>query len=167
VWDGSRRDMLDRFRETYEDFARSYCRPPLVWKDFERLMDARQFDLSCGSVAGVDLVYHTHVVVGSRARLLDSISQPSARADPTSRKLVARTNCMLHWNDMLRFKARGLRTYDFGGWYEGTSDVKKLRINAFKKSFGGRVEQNYQAERLVTVRAHVGVAIAKLVGRRK
>lgn len=35
-------------------------------------------------------------------------------------------------------KQQGRLSYDFGGWYEGSSDQQKLLINRFKEEFGGK-----------------------------
>ncbi len=49
------------------------------------------------------------------------------------RNAIGRGNRMLHWKDILAFKAEGKNVYDFGGWYAGQEDEALLRINQFKE----------------------------------
>jgi hypothetical protein len=156
-------DALERFREAYAPFAAARGLPPLPWAHVERLSAAGHLDLSWAARRAVELVFHVHVVVGGRARLLYSVSPGD---DPAARRAAGRANRLLHWSDMLRFKGRGVALYDFGGWYEGKTDEKKLGINRFKASFGGRALREFNAERLVTARARVAAAVASLIGRR-
>ena len=53
---------------------------------------------------------------------------------------------------MVRFKSAGISTYDFGGWYEGTTDHERLRINKFKEQFGGEIVKNYICEQALTLK---------------
>ncbi len=169
AWDGVDATFLERFRSTYDEFARLKGLAPLPWPSIMRLRQANMLDLSLASAAGAgDLVYHAHLVVaGQRARLLYSASLFRASEDTAFRNLVGRANRLLHWQDMLRFKERGIASYDFGGWYEGHTDEDRLRINAFKEAFGGRLEKGYNAEAILTVRAMVLAAMATLLGRRQ
>ena len=45
--------------------------------------------------------------------------------------------------DIVRYRRQGLGCYDFGGYYTGTEDIKKLQINKFKSGFGGATACNY------------------------
>ncbi len=160
-------DLLLRFRSAYDMFARQRKRLPLPWQRVERLVAANRFELSWAAFhGGGELVFHSYAVVGNRARLLHSVSTPGPAGDPAARNLVGRSNRLLHWNDIVRFKARGVATYDLGGWYAGSTDTKKLQINAFKEEFGGHVEKDYNAERLLTTKARVAVFVANLLGTR-
>lgn len=69
------------------------------------------------------------------------------------RNLIGRANRFHHWQDMLRFKQAGIRVYDFGGWYQGTTDTEKLGINRFKAEFGGTVVTNYNCKLLLTAKS--------------
>jgi hypothetical protein len=46
---------------------------------------------------------------------------------------------------MLAFRGAGATSYDLGGWYGGTRDEALLRINAFKREFGGEVVLEWNA----------------------
>jgi hypothetical protein len=47
--------------------------------------------------------------------------------------------------DLLECRKLGIERFDFGGWYNGTTDEKLLRINAFKEQFGGVKTRRYHS----------------------
>lgn len=49
----------------------------------------------------------------------------------------------LHWLDMIAFKNLGVATYDFCGWYNGSSDQTLLNINKFKEQFTKTIIKEY------------------------
>lgn len=87
---------------------------------------------------GQALTWHVHVLAGGIARLLYSVSPASRSPESDRRNLAGRANRYHHWMDLKNFIGRRLNTLDFGGFYEGTEDLKKLEINKFKQCFGGR-----------------------------
>jgi len=40
-------------------------------------------------------------------------------------------------------KRKGIREYDLGGYYTGDRDKEKMRINTFKRHFGGQLVERY------------------------
>lgn len=54
------------------------------------------------------------------------------------KQLSGKINKWLHYKDMLHFKDKGFRIYDFGGYTENTTDKGLMGINNFKLSFGGK-----------------------------
>lgn len=160
-------ELLERFRAAFDAFARERRLGPLDARAVRLLAAARQLEISRATFREVGEIFHSYVEVGGRARLLHSVSLPVASEDPELHRMKGRANRLLHWEDIRRFKARGMTTFDLGGWYDGTTDTKLLQINAFKESFGGRIEKNYNAEHLVTTRAKLAVIAARLIGRRR
>jgi hypothetical protein len=81
----------------------------------------------------------------ARVRNLVNCTVEEAGDDPGTLKLLGAAHSLLVYADMLRFKAEGFRSYDFGGYALGTADPKLANINRFKDSFGGQVvaEANY------------------------
>lgn len=55
----------------------------------------------------------------------------------SQKRLSGKINKWLHYKDMLHFKDKGFRMYDFGGYTENTTDKGLMGINDFKLSFGG------------------------------
>ena len=156
AWDGIEPSFLSRFRSAYDVLARQKKRLPMLpWDYVQRLVGAKTFDLSCASndLEG-ELVFHAHVLGLNSVRQWHSVSLFRDNTGAVSR-MVGRANRLLHWENIIRFKTIGYRTYDFGGWYDGKLDVEKLRINAFKESFGGQRKVCYSAEIFVSTRARI------------
>jgi hypothetical protein len=101
---------------------------------------------------GPVLVWHGYLRTRNRVTLLYSASSIPADATSAWRSKVGRANRFQHWQDLLRFKDSQISLYDFGGWYEGKSDQKRLQINRFKEEFGGTIVRNYICERALTWR---------------
>jgi len=59
-------------------------------------------------------------------------------------KLSGDANRLLLWEAIKYAKQKGIREFDFGGYYIGEKkDEQKERINNFKKSFGGKLATHY------------------------
>jgi hypothetical protein len=69
-----------------------------------------------------------------------------------------------------RFLTRGeiwLEAFDFGGWYRGTTDQALLKINEFKRGFGGQVVREYDCEQILTLKGWVVLNAARLLEKTK
>jgi hypothetical protein len=93
---------------------------------------------------GLPFCYHVYVVDQVRAMLLYSGSHFRSLKDAEQRRCNARANRLLHWKDMLAFKALGFAIYDCGGL---TADPQ---IEHFKRGFGGRDVTEYSGYVAVT-----------------
>jgi hypothetical protein len=138
---------VEQFVFAYAEFARSKGLPAANRERLLGLHRHGQLDLSrmLGAEGNV-LVWHAHIRTAERIRLLHSASQfrSSDKAEAAS---IGRANRLLHWLDIERCRAEGLKIYDFGGWYPGQDDEEKLRINKFKEGFGGEVVRQFNADR--------------------
>jgi hypothetical protein len=65
---------------------------------------------------------------------------------------------------MLRFKADGVRIYDFGGVYRGTEDREQMNIAQFKQSFGGHFADTYDAVLPLTAKGRLALSLIAHVG---
>jgi hypothetical protein len=109
--------------------------------------------------SGNPLAWRIYYRDARRARNLHNGSLRRAIHDRAHRQLIGRAHRYLVWKDILRFKQAGLDTYDFGGWYTGDDDVDKLKINLFKKEFGGVIEQGFNCARAITLRGKLILAL--------
>ena len=69
--------------------------------------------------------------------------------DKEKRNFVGSANKMLIWEAMQYAKAKGIKEYDHGGFYDGAVKDEQLeRINNYKQSFGGQfsVKYNYRKD---------------------
>ena len=144
---------LDEFCAYADTFLAERKQPALNRRWLELLAEAELLRLTrMDDEFGKPLVWHAYHVSRHRATLLYSASLFRLFTTQEFRAQVGRANRFHHWQDMLRFKETGIATYDFGGWYEGTKDLERLRINKFKEQFGGEIVRNYICEQALTLK---------------
>lgn len=109
------------------------------------------------------LTWHVHILAAPTVRLLYSVSLGSQTQDPEHRNRCGRANRLHHWLDMQQFKQAGYRKYDFGGFYAGADDAKKLQINKFKQGFGGEPVLTYNCLYPLTLKGRVALAAWRIL----
>lgn len=145
---------LEEFADFFDAFARQKGYRPCDRHWLAAACRARQLALSCARQDGRALVWHAHVACGRSAGLQYTASHfRGAQGDV--RALVGRANRWLHWQDMQRFKARGLERYDWGGLFEDDSTPERAGINRFKRDFGGEALRVYECAAPASVRGRV------------
>ena len=100
---------------------------------------------------GSTLVWHAYYFTKDRVRLVHSVSCREIANDSSWRAMLGRANRFHHWRDILAFAQQAVHFYDFGGWYEGNTDTKKLSINRFKEEFGGQIVVGYNGQAGLTL----------------
>jgi hypothetical protein len=159
--------VMNRFEEVYQLFAAKKDLPPLNRPQMESLAAAGLLDVSVAKDArGNILVYHANYRDARRATQLESPSLYRTFSDSAARNFCGRANRYLTWSNILRYKEQGLKSFDFGGWHLGT-DPDMLKINDFKRGFGGKVVREYQCEQILTLKGRIVLGIAKLLSRPK
>jgi len=113
---------------------------------------------------GSVLSWHGYVRTPDRVRLFTTISDIDPSRDTHWNNLVGRAHRLHHWQDMLAFKAQGVRTYDFGGVYRGTDDAEQMNIARFKQSFGGSFADTYDAVVPLTLKGRLALALVSRIG---
>ena len=146
------------FFEFYDRFAALKALPPANRVRLSAMREHAILDLSRIRSENGTLVWHAHLRGADRVRLLHSASLFRV-ADHDCAKVIGRANRLHHWHDFQRFHSEGIPTFDFGGWYAGTTDDAKLRINVFKQSFGGTVVRQFNANAPGTWRGSAALAI--------
>jgi hypothetical protein len=94
----------------------------------------------------------SYLIAPCRLRGLFAGALYRSTTDPTRRTMIGRANRLLYWRDVMRFKDAGFRFFDFGGYYIGSADQEKLRVNDFKEEFGGKVMHEFNCEQGITVK---------------
>ena len=154
--------VMDRFEQMYNRFAATKGLSPLSRARLNSMAAAGVLDLSVARDPGGDaLVCHANHRGPHRATQLHSPSLYPGLSASATRNRIGRANRYLFWNDILRFKQQGLKWFDFGGWYPGTTDQTLLRINQFKKGFGGELRREYQCEQIVSLKGWLVLNVAK------
>jgi hypothetical protein len=110
---------------------------------------------------GDPVAWRSHLVTASRARAMRVGSVRMAAQTPALRQQIGRASRLLLWQDVLRFRARGISLYDHGGWYAGSADAEMERINRFKSEFGGRVVEEFNSLCGITPAGFVAVGLVK------
>jgi hypothetical protein len=159
--------VMDRFEEMYNIFAPMkgllpLCRPKLDNMAAQGLLDLTAARHPDGKV----LVYHANYRDSRRATGMEVPSLYRQLADSSERNLNSRANRLLTWADILRYKAQGLKCFDFGGWYEG-DDAAQLSINNYKQGFGGMLLREYQCEEVRTLKGWLVLRAADLLRKAK
>jgi FemAB family len=144
----------------YDEFAHGKGLPPLSAGRLELHRSNGTLTLSRVASQGEVLVWHASIRFATTATLNSSASLYRGK-EAEFRSMVGRANRLLHHRDMLYFKANGCSAYDFGGWYDGSSDEEKLGINQFKEKFGGVKNLSYNVVQYRTRRAKLLKAIRK------
>ena len=158
-------EVLDQFEEMYNAFAATKGLAALDRARVDAMATAGVLDLSVAKdPQGHALVYHANYRDQHRARELYLPSLFRQSSDSAARNLIGRANRYLTWSDILRYKDEALKCFDFGGWYEG-NDPGVLKINDFKKGFGGQVLRQYECEQILTLKGWLVLNVAKLLYR--
>jgi len=148
------RDERDLFQTFFNDANGPEPENLLDRERLEQFAEAGMLALSKAlTPEGTTLVWHAYICHPrlSRARCDLSTSIKTGPDQTELRNLAGRANRLLHYQDMLALQTEGIRCYDFGGWYPGTEDLKRLGINRFKEGFGGTVVREYESEQPLTL----------------
>jgi hypothetical protein len=163
VCDPRNRLVMDGFEKMYNAFAALKGLLSLHRGRFERLAGAGVLDVSAAKdPQGNVLVYHANYRDERRATQLELPSLHRSLPQSAARNFCGRANRYLTWSNILRYKDEGLKFFDFGGWHLG-ADSEMLRINDFKRGFGGQVVREYQCEQIRTLKGWVVLNAAKLL----
>lgn len=159
------RAVLDQFERMFNTFAAIKGLAPLHRQRMENMAAAGVLDLSVArDPQGNALVWHANYRDRRRASGMELPSLYRKLADSAERNFVGRANRLLTWTDILRYKEQGLERFDFGGWYQG-SDPGMIRINDFKRGFGGQVVREFDCEQIVTLKGWLVLNTARLLKR--
>ena len=146
-------NLLTEFCDFFTKFALAGNVEIPHWWFLNCLAAERKLEISLAKDAqGEVLGYHAYCRSGKRVLLLHACTLHRLVPDNATRAAIRRTNRLLFWTDILHFQQQGLQTYDFGGWYPGQSDTRRLGINKFKEGFGGQRVNTYQCDRGCTLK---------------
>jgi hypothetical protein len=166
--DPTDRRIADQFEDVYNSFAAMKGLHPLERARLNSIISAKALDLSVArDPEGNALVYHAIYRNEHRATELYLPSLYRKLSDSAARNFVGRANRYLVWSDILRYKERGLKWFDFGGWYPGKTNQALLNINEFKRGFGGEITREYRCEQILTLKGWLVLNVAALLKQAK
>ncbi|HWX21816.1 MAG TPA: hypothetical protein VN578_18090 [Candidatus Binatia bacterium] len=159
--------VINQFERMYNIFAEMKGLAPLNRARIESMAAAGVLDMSVAKgPQGNALVYHANYRDHQRATSMELPSLYRKLSDSAERNFIGRASRYLTWSDILRFQEQGLKCFDFGGWYHG-DDPSMLKINDFKRGFGGQVVRKYQCEQVLTLKGWIVLQTASLLKRTK
>jgi len=162
--DGSDPRFFNEFCADADEFLSQKGQPGIDRHWLTLLTNAGHFEISrIADEAGQTLAWHGYHRSSDRSTLLYSASPFRNKHKPEQNGYAGRANRYHHWRDMLRFKATGVATYDFGGWYDGRDNQERLRINRFKEQFGGEIVRNYICEQPMTFKGSLFLRVRRLL----
>jgi len=95
--------------------------------------------LSFASNNGQILAAHSYLIDKEMGIVRHYHSATKRLDESVDKNLVGRANKYLTVNDILYFKEKGLKIFDFGGYAKDTEDKSLQGINNYKLLFGGKV----------------------------
>ncbi|MBU6398930.1 MAG: hypothetical protein KGS61_01300 [Verrucomicrobia bacterium] len=162
--DAGQPGLLDEVQSMWNRFALAQHTPPLdrVWLDQLAAVGALEVGVAKDPVGDV-LVYQLNYVAAKRAQQLIAVARYLAVPNAAMRMTINRANCLGHWSHMLALKERGIRSFDFGGWYPGTTDIRLLGMNAFKRGFGGYIVREFECEQILTLKGWAVLTVGRIL----
>jgi hypothetical protein len=155
-WYADAGEKIEEFCEFFDSFAAA---KNLALADRQWLRVRASFgalDLSrVSDEHGNSLVWHAYYRDAEHVSQKYSASLFRNQPDPKYRRLVGRANRYHHWQDMKQFKQEGIRLFDLGGCYPGTDNQELLKVNEFKRSFGGEIVTTYDCAKGVTFKGRL------------
>jgi lipid II:glycine glycyltransferase (peptidoglycan interpeptide bridge formation enzyme) len=130
-------DSIDEFRNFHNSFAIAKGIPNAD----EELLTGYQTNLLITSATFENRIISAHAyIIDKHAGITRLLFSSSIRLYETADiNFIGRANKYLHYKDMEYFKTEGFLIYDFGGYAYNTTEIQRLGINKFKKSFGGEI----------------------------
>jgi hypothetical protein len=162
--DSEARGVMDEVEAMWNRFAVAQRSAPLDRSRLDTMIAAGALDVNVAKDSrGEVLAYHLNFVTSRRVQQLIAVARFLPTPNAAMRNRINRANCLGHWSSFLDFKARGIRFFDFGGWYPGTTDIRLLGMNAFKRGFGGQVVREYDCEQILTLKGWVVITAARIL----
>jgi hypothetical protein len=161
-------NILTQFANFYDRFAALKNLGPMDRPWLVSTAKAGFLDLWVAqSPAGDPHAYHVFYRDPKHVRSLHSASLHAAAANKAEARKLGRAHKLLIWRCLTTYPSMGVEVFDFGGWYAGSDDQSRLGINKYKEAFGGKTVCQYQGEELLSLKARLGVRIARWFQQRR
>ena len=162
--DAKDQNSLREFADFYDRFAALKHLGPADRPWLELTAQAGNLDIwAADAPSGERQAYHVFYCEGERVRSLHAASFYAHATSKEAQRKIGRANRLLIWEGMMHYQAAGLKIFDLGGWYNGSTDQSLLGVNKFKEGFGGKVICEYMGEQLRTFKALSAVTIARIL----
>jgi hypothetical protein len=155
---------LNKFADFYDRFAAIKRLGAVDRGWLERTATAGKLDIwAADDTTGERQAYHVFYRDAARVRSLYAASFYANASSKEAQRKIGRANRLLIWECILHYQGSGVKIFDLGGWYNGSTDSALLGVNKFKEGFGGKVICEYMGEQLKTYRAWTAVTAARIL----
>jgi hypothetical protein len=155
---------LRQFADFYDQFAALKHLGPIDRSWLELTAQAGKLEIwAANTSTGERQAYHLFYRDPTRVRGVYAASFHASAATKEAQRKIGRANRLLIWECMMHYRAVGVKIFDLGGWYTGSSDPALLGVNKFKEGFGGKVICEYSGEKLNTLKALGAVRVARIL----
>ncbi|RLA73968.1 MAG: hypothetical protein DRG78_21780 [Epsilonproteobacteria bacterium] len=147
--------LLNNFFDAHNRFTKERNLGDISPLQFKGYRENNQLYISTISTDDNEIIWwRVYVANGNRVRSLVSNSF-FHNEEQEKKRLIARTGRAMKWKDILYFKENNYKIFDFGGWYNGKEDKKKLAINQYKESFCKHTELSYNYIKCKTFKCYI------------
>jgi len=149
------KELLDDFLKAQHDFAKERNLGEISKAEFMGYYLNKQLYISTIKQKNGEIIsWRVHIVNNNRPRALVSNSF-FINQDKEYKNLVGRASRLMRMKDIFYFKEKGMKIYDFGGWYAGSEDTKKLTINKYKEGFAQEKEISYNYSKCISIKCYI------------
>lgn len=131
------------FAENYEEFCKTKGMSHIATEEMISILSEYNkkggLAISQAFIDDIKIVWHVYIYDHNVCRLMYSISHYRENTS-IKKSLVGMANRLLHYEDMISFKNKGCKEYDWGG-IEDSEEIKN--ITDFKIKFGGKRKTVY------------------------
>lgn len=146
--------LLNKFFNAHNRFTHERNLGNISQIQLEGYRNNNQLYISTISTENNIISWRVHVANKDRVRSFVSNSF-FHNEDKNTKNLIGRASRVMRWQDILYFKEHHFQIYDFGGWYHGKKDKKRLTINQYKESFTKTTEQSYNYMKCITFKCYI------------
>jgi hypothetical protein len=156
--------VFREFADFYNRFATLKHLGPADRPWLERTIAADKLDIwAADTPTGDRQAYHVFYRDAMRVRSLHAASFYAHASTKEAQRKIGRANRLLIWECMMHYQAAGVKIFDLGGWYNGSTESALLGVNKFKEGLGGKVICEYMGEELKTFKAVSAVTVARVL----
>jgi hypothetical protein len=148
-------DEVERMLDFHTSFAQGRGLPAADRRHVMAIAAEGRMLLSSASLNGEDLVWHSYIATEGRVARGLQTGSPRRSADPKARRVISRTNRLLHWADMVALKQSAFETMDWGGRFLSEDNPQHKGVNDFKRDFGAVPVEYVEAFEPLTLRGEL------------
>jgi hypothetical protein len=150
------------FTEYANEFRKLKGLPPISVKQLIELADINALTISYIKDENDNILCCSSIISDDfRARAFYTASLRLKASTSKERNLIGGANLYLHWSELIYFKNKGSRIYDFGGISQDKDNKELQNINRFKLYFGGSIVTEYHFYHARTIKGKLALMLKR------